>query len=160
MSKQQTRTSQKELASLSEATGMFLEDLKAWLSKSTRKDLQLSLEPPIDPLDDGSEIAVTLRSPAKKYFLTLIRYRDGYDVNGICVCTAELGRFKPHRGLFNGTIIASLERERATDKMLFSFLRFATASPLQLSRVFFLKYEIALQYRFNVDALSAGGLSR
>jgi hypothetical protein len=54
--------------------------------------------------------------------------------------------------LFKGTIIASLERERVTNKMLFSFLQLATTSPLQFSRVFFLKHEIALQYRFRVDA--------
>jgi len=157
MPKQQTEPSQIKsdvLATvpLSEATGIFLDDLKAWLSKSTRKDLQLSLEPPINPSDDDSEIAATLRGPAKQYYLTLIRYRDAYDQTCICVRAADLDQFKPHKGLFKGTIIASLERERVTNKTLFSFLQFATTSRLQLSRVFFLKYEIALQYRFDADA--------
>jgi hypothetical protein len=144
MPKQQTDASR----GLSEATETFLESLNTWLSKSTRKDLLLSLEPPIDPGDDGSEIAATLKNPAKQYYLTLIRYRNAYNQTRICVRAAELGQFKSH-GLFKGTIVESLERERVTDKMLFSFLQFATTSRLQLSRVFFLRYEIALQYQFD-----------
>jgi hypothetical protein len=115
----------------SEATEIFLESLQAWLSKSTRKDLQLSPEPPINPSDDGSEIAATLKSPAKQYYLTLVRYRDSYDQTCICVRAAELGQFRPHTGLFKRTIVATLERERITNKntfFIFALCGYVTSS--------------------------------
>lgn len=136
----------------SEATEIFLESLQAWLSKSTRKDLQLSPEPPINPSDDGSEIAATLKSPAKQYYLTLVRYRDSYDQTCICVRGRSLASSDLTRVCSSEQLLPLLNASGLPTKTLFSFLHFAATSPLQLSRVFFLKYEIAVQYRFNVDA--------
>jgi hypothetical protein len=142
---------------ISEASKTFLANLKRWLKNNKRRDLEISFEPPLDHHDDGGEIAVSLKSHKRPGYLTIGRYRDAYDANRIYLRGASINQglhLTAPRGVFEDTVVVSVEGKRTTDKMLFAFLDFACSSHILLDHVFIMQYGIAVQYCCKIDAES------